>query len=158
MFCGDNYQVTKSPYDVAQEENGDPVTINGRQKTIYQISEYAAQINAGYTPFWIKALGGYLFTGLNQFRPGTPGDRCSVAFAFTSNPIKQKSSITFCIYPTAQGTAPVDYFAADTILQARGIAGMGDLLDGEASGSTILMHEMFHATRGGAATIDYASG
>lgn len=159
IFCGDNYQVLKQGSDWAQEENGDIVRIDGEQTRINQITEYATELNLGFVPFWIKDLGGYLFAALEKFRPGTPGDRCSTAFAFTSNPVKQKSSISFCIHPTeaAQGQKPIDYFAADTTATARTATVKGELLDGAAPGSSIMMHEMFHATRGNGVTNDHAS-
>lgn len=159
MFCGDNYQVLKQGSDWAQEENGDIVKIDGEQKRINQITEYVTELNRGFMPFWIKDLGGYLFAALERFRPGTPGDRCSKAFAFTSNPVKQKSSISFCIHPiaAAQGQKPIDYFAADTTAAARTTTLKGELIDAAAPGSSIMMHEMFHATRGNSVTNDYAS-
>lgn len=159
MFCGDNYQVLKQGSDWAQEENGDIVRIDGEETRISQITEYATELNLGFVPFWIKDLGGYLFAALEKFRPGTPGDRCSTAFAFTSNPVKQKSSISFCIHPieAAQNQKPIDYFAADTIAVARTTTIEGELLDAAAPGSSIMLHEMFHATRGNGATNDHAS-
>ncbi|KAL1862480.1 hypothetical protein Daus18300_008577 [Diaporthe australafricana] len=158
MFCGDNYQVLKQGSDLAQEEDGTTVMVNGEEKRINEITDYVTELNSGFVPFWIKDLGGYLFAALERFRPGTPGDRCSSAFAFTSNPVKQKSSISFCIYPStaAEGKKPIEYFAAETTTAARALTFAGSLLDGDAPGSSIMMHEMFHATRGNGATNDHA--